>query len=126
MLEVEHLAKSFGPIKALRDVSLSLAGGQVRAVCGENGAGKSTLMRLLMGISRPDAGSIKLDGKSVSIDNPQEAQRLGIALVAQELSLAPDLSILDSFTAGRIFAAGLPLRLPSLASTLVWTRACLD
>ena len=49
MLEVEHLAKSFGPIKALRDVSLSLAGGEVRAVCGENGAGKSTLMQLLMG-----------------------------------------------------------------------------
>ena len=100
MLEVEHLAKSFGPIKALRDVSLSLAGGEVRAVCGENGAGKSTLMRLLMGVSRPDAGSIKLDGKSVSIDSPQEAQRLGIALVAQELSLAPDLSILDNIWLG--------------------------
>jgi ABC-type sugar transport system ATPase subunit len=100
MLEVEHLAKSFGPIKALRDVSLSLAAGHVRAVCGENGAGKSTLMRLLMGVSRPDAGSIKLDGKSVSIGNPQEAQRLGIALVAQELSLAPDLSILDNIWLG--------------------------
>jgi ribose transport system ATP-binding protein/rhamnose transport system ATP-binding protein len=100
LLEVEHLAKSFGPIKALRDVSLSLAAGEARAVCGENGAGKSTLMRLLMGVSRPDAGSIKLDGGAVSIDSPQEAQRLGIALVAQELSLAPHLSILDNIWLG--------------------------
>lgn len=100
MLRVEHLAKSFGPIKALRDVSLSLAAGEVRAVCGENGAGKSTLMQLLMGVSRPDAGSITLDGHAVSIENPQEAQRLGIALVAQELSLAPDLSILDNIWLG--------------------------
>jgi ABC-type sugar transport system ATPase subunit len=57
-------------------------------------------MRLLMGVSRPDAGTIKLDGETVSIDNPQEAQRLGIALVAQELSLAPDLSILNNIWLG--------------------------
>ncbi|HVB82357.1 MAG TPA: sugar ABC transporter ATP-binding protein [Candidatus Binataceae bacterium] len=100
MLDVEHLAKSYGPIKALRDVSLSLAAGEVRAVCGENGAGKSTLMRVLMGVSRPDAGTIRLDGGAVSIDSPQQAQRLGIALVAQELSLAPDLSILDNIWLG--------------------------
>jgi ABC-type sugar transport system ATPase subunit len=100
MLDVEHLAKSFGPVKALRDVSLSLAAGEVRAVCGENGAGKSTLMQLLMGVSQPDAGSIRLQGNAVTIDSPQQAQRLGIALVAQELSLAPDLSILDNIWLG--------------------------
>ncbi len=79
---------------------MTLAAGEVRAVCGENGAGKSTLMRLLMGVSRPDAGSIRLDGKVRLIDNPLEAQRLGIALVAQELSLAPHLSILDNIWLG--------------------------
>jgi ABC-type sugar transport system ATPase subunit len=57
-------------------------------------------MRLLMGVSRPDAGSIKLDGNAVAIDSPQRAQQLGIALVAQELSLAPDLSILDNIWLG--------------------------
>lgn len=100
MLDVEHLSKSFGPIKALRGVSLSLAAGEVRAVCGENGAGKSTLMQLLMGVSQPDGGVIKLDGTAVAIGSPQHAQRLGIALVAQELSLAPDLSILDNIWLG--------------------------
>jgi ABC-type sugar transport system ATPase subunit len=100
MLEVEHLSKSFGPVEALRDVSLTVAAGEIRAVCGENGAGKSTLMRLLMGVSKPDAGLIKLDGRNVAVESPQDAQRFGIALVAQELSLAPHLSVLDNVWLG--------------------------
>lgn len=100
MLSVRHLAKSFGRVQALKDVSLSLADGEIRAVCGENGAGKSTLMKLLMGILRPDSGSIEIDGAVVSIDNPGIAQRLGVALVAQELSLAPHLSVLDNIWLG--------------------------
>jgi len=100
MLDIRHLAVSFGPVQALRDVSLSLAAGELRAVCGENGAGKSTLMKALMGIVKPVAGQIEIDGKVVAIESPQVAQQIGVALVAQELSLAPHLSILDNIWLG--------------------------
>ena len=91
MLVARQLTKSFGQVEALREVSLSLAAGEIRGICGENGAGKSTLMKLLMGIIRPDSGTIELDGQAQTIDSPQRAQQLGLALVAQELSLAPHL-----------------------------------
>src|ERR1700731_3454207 len=100
MLVARQLAKSFGQIEALRGVSLNLAAGEIRGVCGENGAGKSTLMKLLMGIIHPDSGVIEIDGRAQTIENPQKAQELGLALVAQELSLAPDLSVLDNIWLG--------------------------
>jgi ABC-type sugar transport system ATPase subunit len=100
MLVVRQLAKSFGPVEALRGVSLSLVDGEIRGICGENGAGKSTLMKLLIGIIRPDSGSIELNGQAQAIDSPQKAQQLGIAMVAQELSLAPHLSVLDNIWLG--------------------------
>jgi ABC-type sugar transport system ATPase subunit len=81
-------------------MSLALEQGEIRAVCGENGAGKSTLMKALTGIVKPDSGQILIDGKPVTVDSPQTAQQLGIALVAQELSLAPHLSILDNIWLG--------------------------
>ncbi|MGN6765872.1 MAG: ATP-binding cassette domain-containing protein, partial [Rhizobiaceae bacterium] len=81
-------------------MSLALDRGEIRAVCGENGAGKSTLMKALTGVIRPDSGQVLIDGKAVTVDNPQTAQQLGIALVAQELSLAPHLSILDNIWLG--------------------------
>src|SRR6185436_520940 len=95
-LTVEGLSKSFGSVRALRDVSLSLRAGEIRAICGENGAGKSTLVKLLMGIFMPDAGSIAIDGVRQTMRGPQYAQALGLGLVAQELSLAPRLSVLSS------------------------------
>src|SRR5438132_4736962 len=88
ILSVEGLSKSFGGLAALRDVSLALQPGEIRAICGENGAGKSTLVKLLMGIFAPDAGTIGLDGERRTIRGPQHAQALGLGLVAQELSLA--------------------------------------
>src|SRR6478609_7843802 len=100
ILTVEGLSKSFGGVRALRDVSLSLRAGEIRAVCGENGAGKSTLVKLLMGIFTPDAGSIAVDGVRQTMRGPQYAQALGLGLVAQELSLAPRLSVLDNIWLG--------------------------
>jgi ribose transport system ATP-binding protein len=100
VLVARQLAKRFGQVEALRGVSFSLAAGEIRAVCGENGAGKSTLMKLLMGIIAPDSGTIELDGRAQAIHNPQQAQQLGLALVAQELSLAPHLSVLDNIWLG--------------------------
>jgi ABC-type sugar transport system ATPase subunit len=100
ILTARGLSKRFGAVQALRGVSLSLQAGEVRAICGENGAGKSTLVKLLMGIHHPDQGSIAVDGVERTIRGPQQAQDLGLALVAQELSLAPHLSVLDNIWLG--------------------------
>ena len=100
MLEVEHLAKSFGPVAALRDISLTVAAGRNPCRLRGKRCWQKHAHALLMGVSRPDAGLIKLDGRNVAVENPQDAQRFGIALVAQELSLAPHLSVLDNIWLG--------------------------
>ena len=101
MLAVRELTKSFAHIEALCGVSFSVGIGEIHGVCGENGAGKSTLMKSLMGIVHPDSGAIEIDGKVRVIEGPQRAQELGLAMVAQELSLAPHLSVLDNIWLGQ-------------------------
>lgn len=100
LLLADRISKSFGAVTALHEVSFSLARGEIRAICGENGAGKSTLVKILMGIQRPDSGSVAIDGTASDLRTPKMAQRLGLAMVAQELSLAPHLSVLDNIWLG--------------------------
>jgi ABC-type sugar transport system ATPase subunit len=100
VLSVRGLTKRFGAIAAVKEVSLDLHRGEIRALCGENGAGKSTLIKMLTGVYQPDSGTISLDGQPCAMDSPLQAQRLGIAVVAQELSLCPDLSVLDNIWLG--------------------------
>jgi len=100
VLSVEGLSKRFGAIQALDRVSLSVAAGEIRAVCGENGAGKSTLVKILTGVYAADSGRILIDGALRVIQDPSEAQALGLAVVAQELSLVPELSIHDNIWLG--------------------------
>jgi ribose transport system ATP-binding protein len=100
VLAVEGLTKRFGPNEVLRNVTLLLDAGETRAICGENGAGKSTLVKIVTGVHRADSGAVLVDDRPVEIADPQHAQRLGIALVAQELSLAPALSVLDNIWLG--------------------------
>ncbi len=100
VLSVENISKRFGPIMALDNVSLSLGAGEVQAICGENGAGKSTLVKILTGVYRADSGIVRIDGIPRDIRRPQQAQELGLALVAQELSLVPHLSVLDNIWLG--------------------------
>jgi ABC-type sugar transport system ATPase subunit len=102
ILAVSGITKNFGAVEALRGVSFSLGKGEVRALCGENGAGKSTFVKILMGVHRPDGGTIALNGVVRDIRTPQMAQSLGLALVAQELSLAPHLSVLDNIWLGSL------------------------
>jgi ribose transport system ATP-binding protein/rhamnose transport system ATP-binding protein len=100
ILAVEGVTKRFGPNEVLKTVSLSLEAREIRAICGENGAGKSTLVKIVTGLYPPDGGVVRVDGQPVEIAGPQHAQELGIALVAQELSLAPALSVLDNIWLG--------------------------
>ncbi len=95
-LRAEAITKSFGATRALGAVELTLRAGEVHALLGENGAGKSTLLKILSGNLTPDAGSITLAGAQFSPKNPLEAQALGVAYVAQEPALCPDLSVAEN------------------------------
>lgn len=110
VIEVENLSKSFGAVHALQEMRLSGFAGKVHAVMGENGAGKSTLMKLLSGVFRPDAGSIRLNGDPVSFGHPREAQKAGISTIFQEFSLLPNLSVAENLFLGREEGRGLSNR----------------
>ena len=99
-LTLEGVKKSFGATAALRGVSLGVGEGEVHALIGENGAGKSTLMKILSGAHEADAGRIALDGAPFAPRNPHEARRAGVAMIYQELNLAPDLSVAENIVLG--------------------------
>ena len=99
-LVVTGVQKSFGPTAALSGVDLTAQAGEVHAVLGENGAGKSTLMGILAGAITPDQGSLALDGAPFRPRNPIEARRAGVAIVHQELSLCPHLTVADNVLLG--------------------------
>lgn len=101
VLEMRHISKTFGPIRALHDVSLLVHAGELHALMGENGAGKSTLMKVLSGAYRPDpGGNILIDGTPVATGDPIKARAQGIAVIYQELSLAPNLSVAQNIFLG--------------------------
>jgi simple sugar transport system ATP-binding protein len=93
VLRVEHVAKRFGALTALRDVSMHLAKGEVLGLIGDNGAGKSTLMKIVCGFHPPDAGRIFLDGEEVALRSVDHARSLGIDTVYQDLALVNELSV---------------------------------
>jgi rhamnose transport system ATP-binding protein len=95
-IALRHVSKRFGATQALSDVSLELMPGEVHALVGENGAGKSTLVKILAGVHQPDDGAIAVDGQSVTIHDPVTARELGIAVVHQEPSLFPDLTVAEN------------------------------
>ncbi|HVV21980.1 MAG TPA: sugar ABC transporter ATP-binding protein [Pseudonocardiaceae bacterium] len=101
------MSKSFGPVRALQDVSLDLRGGEVHALAGENGAGKSTLVKMLAGVHRPDSGQVLLDGEPVTFGGPADARDAGVAVIYQEPTLFPDLSVAENIFMGRQPRAGL-------------------
>jgi len=92
--------KSFGATQALRGVSFEVQPGEVHALIGENGAGKSTLMKILSGAHQADEGTLELDGAPFVPENPLHARRCGIAMIYQELTLAPDLSVEENILLG--------------------------
>ena len=94
------IRKAFGATVALDGVDLSVSSGEICGLIGQNGAGKSTLMSVLSGAQRPDAGEMSLDGRPFAPASPQDARRAGVAMIYQELSLAPHLSVMENILMG--------------------------
>src|SRR5206468_415353 len=93
LLEARNLAKSYGPVQALRSADLIVAPGEVHALLGANGAGKSTLVKLLTGVTQGDGGTIAVRGKELRVRSPARAARVGLAPVFQDPALVPDLTV---------------------------------
>jgi rhamnose transport system ATP-binding protein len=101
LLELHGVTKSFGAVAALVSADLTLEAGTIHAVIGENGAGKSTLVKIIGGLYRRDAGEFLLDGESVDFHNTRDAKAAGIAVIYQEPTLFPDLSVAENMFVGR-------------------------
>src|SRR5437588_7475911 len=100
VLSLEHAQKSFGAVHALEDGDIELFAGEVHGLVGENGAGKSTLVKILAGVHRPEAGRLVLDGAEAVFDNAKQSQAAGIAIIFQEPTLFPDLSVAENIFVG--------------------------
>ncbi len=111
-LEMRAIDKSFAGNRVLSQVSFAAGQGEVHALVGENGAGKSTLMKILSGVHQPDAGEILIDGRAVQFDRPADALACGVAMIYQELSLAPHLTVAENIFLGRE-----PMRFGGIAGT---------
>ena len=105
LIRLEDISKSFSGVQALSDVNINLYEGEVHVLLGENGAGKSTLMKVLTGIYQPDSGSIYYEGKQVHLQNPKQAEQLGIDIIHQEFNL-----LLHQTVATNIFLGNEPLK----------------
>lgn len=101
LLEANGIVKSFGHVHALRGADFRVDAGEVVALIGDNGAGKSTLVKILAGVSAPDDGELRFDGRPVTLTSPTDAQELGVETVFQDLALAPDLDPAANLFLGR-------------------------
>ncbi|RYF90333.1 MAG: ATP-binding cassette domain-containing protein, partial [Caulobacteraceae bacterium] len=118
LLELERIGKGFPGVVALDGVSLSVAGGEIRALMGENGAGKSTLLKVLAGEYRPDSGSIRVAGQPVVFHGPADPAAAGVAIIHQELHLAPEMTVAENLLLGTY-----PTRGPFLDARTMRRRA---
>lgn len=100
-LELSNIAKSFGGVKALTDVSFTINKGEVVGLLGDNGAGKSTLVKCIAGIHKPDSGKIEVNGETVSISSPEDARMAGIETVFQDLAIIPEFDIVQNLFLNR-------------------------
>jgi ABC-type uncharacterized transport system ATPase subunit len=100
-LAAEHITKSFGSMRVLDDVSISIAAGTFHALLGENGAGKSTFVKCLMGVCRSDDGRVLINGREVHVRSPRDAHELGIGMVYQHFTLVPSLTGTENLVMSR-------------------------
>ncbi len=113
ILRVEGISKRYGGVHALDGVDFDLHYGEVHALVGENGAGKSTLIKVLGGVTPANGGVIIFEGRVVSFDSPQAALRAGIAIIHQELSVLPSLTVIENMYMGRM---------PSRLGVINWSK----
>lgn len=106
ILEMQGITKTFNGFNALQDVNLTIYPGEVHALMGENGAGKSTLMKILAGAYIADRGEIRIDGQAIRMTSPGQARELGIAIIYQELNLAPNLTVAENIFMGSELTKG--------------------
>lgn len=107
ILKMRGICKYFPGVKALQNVDFTLRAGEIHALMGENGAGKSTLIKVLTGVYEKDEGEICVDDSVVNIHSPQEAQRMGISTVYQEITLCPNLTVAENMYIGRSKGVGV-------------------
>ncbi|SCY38567.1 methyl-galactoside transport system ATP-binding protein [Paenibacillus polysaccharolyticus] len=107
LLEMNGISKAFPGVQALSEVTLKVRPGTVHALMGENGAGKSTLMKCLFGMYRPDAGTVRIEGKDVEIPNSKAALQQGISMIHQELNPVPHRPVMENIWLGRFPMKGL-------------------
>jgi rhamnose transport system ATP-binding protein len=100
LLEVRDVTKAFGAVAAVQGISFPLHAGEAHALVGENGAGKSTIVKMLAGVHRPDTGSLRVHGADVDFAGPADAKAAGIAVIYQEPTLFPDLSVAENIAMG--------------------------
>ena len=110
LLEARGISKSYGPVQALLEVEFAIGKGEIVALAGENGSGKSTLAKILAGVIQADSGDISLDGEVRSFSSPREALDVGIALVTQEPTACPSLSVAENLLLTRLPKALSPFR----------------
>lgn len=111
IVEIDNVSLSFGSVKALQNVSLTLREGEITALVGDNGAGKSTLVRCISGIHRPQSGTIVFDGEPTHFRNPEDAREKGIETVHQNLALVDDLTVWQNLFLNREITRGIgPIR----------------
>jgi len=101
LIDACGIVRHFGHVRALQGADFSVGRGEIVGLIGDNGAGKSTLIRILSGTDRPDAGEIRVNGRSVHFNGPQDARAAGIETVYQDLALAPDLDAAANVFLGR-------------------------
>src|SRR4051794_22774846 len=108
-IEATGIDRAFGGVQALRDAAFSADFGEVHALVGENGAGKSTMIKILSGVLRPDAGTVRIRGREVELAGAGEAAQLGVGTVFQELTLMPWMTVAENLFLRREPRGRLPL-----------------
>ena len=127
LLDISSIAKSYGPVVALKNANLEVQPGEIHAQLGANGAGKSTLVKILTGVITSDNGTIKLHGKEIKFSSPDDARKNGVAPVFQDPALIPDISIQRNLAltgtnekrfVSELLAMGLKVNLNEIAANI--------
>jgi D-xylose transport system ATP-binding protein len=126
ILQLTGISKQYGAVKALSGVDFHVGAGEVVALVGDNGAGKSTLIKVMAGVAPADSGTVEFAGRTVSLQHPHDATRLGIATVYQDLALCDNLDVAGNLFLGREVLTARPWRYLRLTDKVEMGRRARD